>query len=128
MLYHLSEQKGLTVLNPKIPECALPMYENTTIKRVCFSDFIGGCLSALQGIPTTYYVYVPKHNIKVHKPSVKEVRDAKYTHEYWSLKDVEVKCIGVIKSDWYTSLKMYNTKKGSVAFFNVPFKWVEKYE
>ena len=50
-LYHLSKTKDLTILEPKVPECAVPMFEDTTTKRVCFSDNIEGCLSALQDGP-----------------------------------------------------------------------------
>ena len=63
MLYHLSQVNNLELLTPKVPECAIPMYEDTKTKRVCFSDSIDGCLSALQS-PGKYYVYIPKENIQ----------------------------------------------------------------
>lgn len=127
MLYHLSTQKGLTKLTPKIPECAVPMFENTNIKRVCFSDFIGGCLSALQDLPRKYYVYTPCSDIIVYKPSVDEVRDAKYTHEFWSLQPVKIKCIGIIQSENYIKTEQHNTGRGRTTFFHYPYHWVEKY-
>lgn len=86
MLYHLSTRGGLTELTPKIPECAVSIHEDTSTERVCFSDFIEGCLSALQDLPRKYYVYVPRNEIKdddIYYPTVNDVRDAKYTHEVW---------------------------------------------
>lgn len=57
-LYHLSEDGTLNVLTPRVPECAIEMYEDVKTKRVCFSDFIEGCLSSLQDLPKKYYVYI----------------------------------------------------------------------
>lgn len=130
-LYHLSLKENLTKLTPKIPECAISMYENTTIKRVCFSDYIEGCLSALQDKPRKYYVYIPKNEISkenIYYPTVDDVRDAKYTHEVWILEEIEVKCIGIIQSFNYDWTKRYNTGKGRTTFFHYPYKWVNNFE
>lgn len=131
MLYHLSLDETLTTLTPRIPECAVSIYEDTTTKRICFSDFIEGCLSALQDMPRKYCVYVPQDDISnddIYYPTVKEVRDAKYTHEVWVLKEVKVKCIGVIESMDYDWSKQYNTGRGRTTFFHYPYRWVEKYD
>ena len=48
MLYHLSSDTNLKLLTPKIPNGAVPEYEEMTTPRVCFSDTIEGCLSAVQ--------------------------------------------------------------------------------
>lgn len=128
MFYHLSQISDLVELEPKIPECAVSMFENTTIKRVCFSDFIGGCLSALQDLPRKYYVYIPVNEENMYKPSVDEVRDAKYTHEFWCLNKVKVKCIGIIKSENYTKVEQHNTGRGRTSFFHYPYKWLLKFE
>lgn len=124
MYYHLSTKPNLTVLTPRIPECAVSIYEDTGTKRVCFSDFIGGCLSALQDLPRKYYVYVPVDNVEMYKPSVDEVRDAEFTHEFWCLKSITVKCIGIIESFDYTKVEQHNSGRGRVAFFHYPYKWI----
>lgn len=130
ILYHLSEQGGLEKLTPRIPECAVPIYEDTSTERVCFSDFIEGCLSALQDLPRKYYVYIPQDEIRnedLYYPTVDDVRDAKYTHEVWVLKEVKVKCIGIIKSLDYDWTKRHNTGRGTTTFFHYPYQWVRKY-
>ena len=129
MLFHLSETKNLNILEPQIPECAIPMYEDIYTERVCFSDSIDGCLSALQDSPNEYYVYVPLKEISqddIHKPTVYECRDTKYTHEVWMLKPVEVKCIGLIKSFASNFEKRYNSGRGRVTIFRYPYEWIEK--
>ena len=85
MYYHLSVDGTLTVLTPKIPECAVSIYENVDTKRVCFADTIEGCLSALQDGPKDYYVYIPMMNLddkNIYHPTVEDVRDL--TNEYVS--------------------------------------------
>lgn len=129
-LYHLSPKKGLSKLIPKVPSCAISYYEDTTVKRVCFSDYIEGCLSALQNMPMKYYVYVPKGKIKrsqLHKPTVNEVRDARYTHEVWVLEEIEVECIGVIESSNWDWSERHTTKRGVTTFFHYPYEWKEIY-
>lgn len=128
MLYHLSLQSNLSELIPNVPECAVSIYENTTIKRVCFSDFIEGCLSAMQDLPHKYYVYTPIQNVNVYTPSVDEVRDVKINHEYWVLDKVKVKCIGIIQSENYVKFEQHNSGRGRVTFFHYPYTWIEKYE
>ena len=130
MLYHLSTNKNLSILTPRIPECAISIYENTRIKRVCFSDSIDGCLSALQNIPTKYYVYVPYNlqNEDIYYPTENDVRDAKHTHEIWYLNEINVKCIGAIKSFNYDYNKKYDTNRGEITVFHYPYKWIEKYK
>lgn len=128
ILYHLSVDDNLTLLTPRIPECAVSIYEDTSIKRVCFSDYIEGCLSALQDLPRKYYVYVPEEEIQesdIYYPTVDEVRDVKYTHEVWILKEVRVKHIGIIQSFDYDWSKAHNTGRGRIHFFHYPYKWIE---
>lgn len=130
-MYHLSLDGGLTSLTPNVPECAIPMYEDTFVKRVCFSDYIEGCLSALQDMPRKYYVYTPSEDINeenLYCPSVSEVRDSKYTHEIWVLKEIKVKCIGIIRSFDYDWERRHNTGKGRTTFFHYPYQWIEKWD
>lgn len=130
MLYHLSKARKLKTLTPKIPECAVPQYEDTKTKRICFSDSIDGCLSALQ-CPGKYYVYIPKENISedsIYYPTVDDVRDAKYTHEVWVLSEINVKCIGIIKcSDIYVKERR-NSGRGRVNVFHGQYEWLRKYK
>lgn len=107
------------------------MYEDVTAKRVCFSDFIHGCLSALQSLPGVYYVYIPDQEISesdIHYPTVDEVRDSKYTHEVWVMRDVKVKCIGAIRTENYAWTKHHNSGRGRVTFFYYPYQWIERKE
>ncbi len=132
MLYHLSESKNLSILEPRIPECAVSMFEDKSTKRICFSDNIEGCLSSLNDTESTYYVYVPDEPLnenEIYHPTVKDVIDAKVTGEVWITKQIKVKCIGIIQSQMYDWYKRYNTGLGKRAvFFHYPYKWIEKYE
>lgn len=128
MLYHLSTNPNIKRLMPKIPSCAVGQYENLTAKRICFSDSIENCLSALQDIPNKFYVYTPiKENIATYTPTVNEVIDAKIHHEVWSFKAVNVKCIGIIQSENYTEVTRHNSGRGRVCFFKYPYKWIKKF-
>lgn len=121
----------MKVLTPKVPECAVSIYEDVVTKRVCFSDFIEGCLSALQDLPRKYYVYVPQDEIEgnsIYYPTVNDVRDAKYTHEVWILNEIKVKCIGVIESLDYNWTEKHNTSRGTTTFFHYPYQWIRKYQ
>lgn len=129
MLYHLSTKKNLKVLTPRVPECALSSHEDVKTERICFSDFIEGCLSSLQDIPNKYYVYVPDQELNesdIHIPTVDEVIDAKYTHEVWVMKEIKVKCIGVIKSEYYDWSKHHNSGRGRTTFFHYQYEWNKK--
>ena len=131
-LYHLSKTKDLTILEPKVPECAVPMFENTTTKRVCFSDNIEGCLSALQDGPSVYYVYILNEHIEesfLYYPSVNEAIDCKLTNEIWIKKKIHVKCIGIIQTQNYDWSKRHNTGIGKRAtFFHYSYEWIEKFD
>jgi len=129
ILYHLSLDSGLTSLTPRVPECAISTYENTSTKRICFSDFIEGCLSALQDSPSKYYVYIPENiqEDEIYYPTVYDVRDCKYTHEVWVLNTIKVKCIGIIESSECDWIKRHNSGRGRTTFFHYPYKWIEKW-
>lgn len=125
LLYHLSTIKGLEILIPKVPETAISGLEDTSIKRVCFSDSIEGCLSALQDIPRKYYVYSPCEEVVPYYPRVDEVRDAKYTHEVWVTKNVKVKCLGIIESWGPEGYKNHNSGRGRVAVLKYFYRWLD---
>ena len=132
MLYHLSKVPNLTRLDPKIPSNALKEFEDTITERVCFSDNIYGCLSALQDIPSKYYVYVPNEKLKkkdVYKPTADDVLDCKLTHEIWVKRSLKVRCIGIIQSENHEySIKEVIDENRSATYFHYPYKWIEKYE
>lgn len=114
-LYHISgdinnlrEKKFI----PRIPECKMDL-ENGTIKRICFSDSILGCLRALpedgngvgskanqrlkRGVPIVYDVYIiDSEEIKnIYTPKYLYekgyVNDSLITNEYWILEEVIAK-------------------------------------
>lgn len=131
MFYHLSTKKNLKYLTPRIPECAVSLYEDVATKRVCFSDSIEGCLSAIQQGPAKYYVYIVAEdpdNFDIHYPTVDEVRDAKFTHEVWILTKVKVKCVGVITCDNWDWKKQHNSGRGRITYFHYPYHWIEQYD
>lgn len=114
-LYHLSgdinnlKEKRFI---PRIPDCMMEN-ENKTIKRICFSDNILGCLRALpeegngigskannrlrRGIPIVYDVYTIEvdNNINTYSPEYLNkkgyVKDSLLTKEYWILEEVIAK-------------------------------------
>lgn len=129
MLYHLSKDGDLKILTPKVPESAVASYEDVTTKRICFSDSIDNCLSALQ-CSGAYYVYIPKEDIRedsIYYPTVDDVRDAKYTHEVWILTEIEVECIGIIKSSDTYIKERRNSGRGRVTVFHYQYEWIERY-
>lgn len=132
MLYHLSTNGNLKVLEPRVPRYAVETHEDVKTKRICFSGFIDGCLSALQDLPNKFYVYVPEREVNetdIHIPTVDEVIDAKCNHEVWVMREIKVKCIGVIQTENYDWTKRHNTgKKQRVTFFHYPYKWIERYD
>ena len=135
-LYHLSESNDIKVLHPQIPENGLAMYEELITPRVCFSDSVNGCLSAIQqGGELYYYVYVPVNDeLKFIIPTKDQVCDAFLTGEVWMLHDVDVKCIGVIKTSGnyniINRISIINRigKKDTVALYEYDWRWIDKYE
>lgn len=125
MWFHLSDDNGLTELTPKVPSCAIPMYENVSTKRICFSDSIDGCLSALDP-PTDsmLYAYTPIEEINAIKPDVNDVRDAKYTWEVWSLNKVQVKNIGKVMVIKLKESKNKNSGRGRVCIRTYDWKFI----
>lgn len=50
ILIHVSIDKDLKEITPRIPECAIKGTEDRTIERCCFSDDIDKCLKAIEPI------------------------------------------------------------------------------
>lgn len=102
-LFHLSRRNDdQMILKPKVPDNFLTRngYEDTKTPRVCFSDDIGKCLTALSQDVTgeTFNVYTPDdERYEVYKPSVEAVPDSEITGELWITKPVRVIKIGSIR-------------------------------
>lgn len=131
MFYHLSEVAGLYKLTPRIPSIALDTYEDTTIPRVCFSDSIDGCLSALQ-YAGNFFVYIPLNEPKLIIPTREQVKDAEFTHEHWCLEEVPVKCLGKVNAGWNYRIKNHVIQIGEVEetvdVFHFPWHWSKKFK
>lgn len=86
-LYHISEEKNLKILTPRIPDNYFTEngYEDNTTKRVCLSTSISGALAGLgmnlEGKVLT--VYKPEDKIITKKPNKKQVPDIEITDEVW---------------------------------------------
>ena len=102
-LYHVSESKKITRLNPRVPknERTEIGVENSTTKRICLAPSIEQCLQAINVEKgKEYCVYVPKKNLmyyNIYKCSDKEVPDSNITDEYWCLGPMEVEPLYLIK-------------------------------
>lgn len=100
-LYHISNRKGITNINPSIPNNFMTKngYEENKTKRVCFAPSVDQCLMGLSRNCEggEFYVYAPDGDYKTYTPSIKEVPDVKITGEVWIKEPVNVKCVGKIK-------------------------------
>ena len=129
MLYHISTYKNIEVLSkcvPKsIPKGKLKTLENVTIERVCFSETIDGCLSAIcPSINKNLYVYVPiDSNLKPYKPTLKQVFDSKVTNEMWVMDDVPVKCVGILQTMDIRGKVMHKNYIKVDGFMEYIFNW-----
>ena len=131
-LYHISNRKGITNINPSIPNNFMTKngYEENKTKRVCFAPSVGQCLMGLsrncEG--EEFYVYAPDGDYKTYTPSIKEVPDVKITGEIWIKESVNVKCIGKIRVlDTNKSPgKSYSYGNNQTAeLYAFDYKWIE---
>lgn len=94
-LYHVSRhQLDKIILYPRIPE-GNGYDENTTIKRICFSTSIQGCLNSIKNkifINDILHIYTLNYNknLKYKIPNVTDVYDVKITNEVWVLNKCSV--------------------------------------
>lgn len=131
-LYHISNRKGITNINPSIPNNFMTKngYEENKTKRVCFAPSVDQCLMGLsrncEG--EEFYVYAPDGDYKTYTPSIKEVPDVKITGEIWIKESVNVKCIGKIRVlDTNKSPgKSYSYGNNQTAeLYAFDYKWIE---
>ncbi len=137
-IYHLSYDSNLTHLTPNIPcnrmEIELSrnrkIIEEEVTKRICFSNSISNCLTALAPIPITeWYVYTPDEEVDVYYPTPQQVPDCMMTNEVWVTKECKVKCIGKIKADISTEIeKRRNSEYGyRLIITTYDWEWIENY-
>lgn len=125
-LYHVSSDNKLSKLTPRIPECACLAYEDTDTPRVCCSNSIDGCLSAIQEGEGRFFVYEIDGKYPIITPTPEQVRDAKHTGEVWILEEVKVNLIGEIEVEDYNRKECYLIGKKDVYVMYYPWKWISK--
>ena len=90
------------ILTPRIPESLEIDREDNKTKRICVSNSIIGCLSAIgqnlyidQEVKVYYCdIYDMKY---IHQPTVEEVADVEYTGEYWLLSETKFNLLKKVK-------------------------------
>lgn len=129
------------LLQPRIPDNFLTQIgaEDNKTPRVCFSDSIDGCLIALsrnlKGMKLFVHVADCDESVlrQFRHPTTEEVPDANITDEVWSLKPVEIKCIGQIqvKKAYPKPLPYkYTDRDGTqktAELYSWDWSWIEKY-
>lgn len=96
-LFHLSQDDKIQKLIPRVPYKLWQEHEDNYVERICFSDSINGCLRALFADDgAKYYIYIPQRQIKIYRPSEKEVVDQEITNEIWGVDEVPVTKIGTL--------------------------------
>jgi hypothetical protein len=92
--------------------------ENDTVKRICVSDSIEGCILATDSLCGTAYIYVPRHPKHVTRDMpLYMVPDARETGEHWILNKTLMVKLGSIEI-------IYNNYKTN----EIKYKWLRKYK
>lgn len=131
-LYHISEKELNTyTLEPRIPNNVYTQcgFEDKTIKRICFSPTIDGCLIAVSNDEVKLFnVYEPEsyNDLKIKIPTKKEVIDCEHTNEVWVLNKIKLKKIGVIKTTKPNRRYRITTKNFTDCFFIWDWEWVKE--
>lgn len=126
--YHVSNNKKLTHLTPKIPENAVEGFEELETKRVCVAESVENCLRAIMPADNEkLYVYQVISNKKPYKPFIYQVTDCKETGEFWFLEDVKVRLVGKIKIITEISKKEVKNYKKRSGFWvrDYSYEWLE---
>ena len=91
--YYFASKKNFDgeTLIPRIPTNKMKC-EDDIIQRICVSQSINGCLTAVGGFNIGDIIYI--HNCKSNsaiQPHLKQVNDVCFTGEQWILEPVEMK-------------------------------------
>ena len=126
-LYHISEHEGIKELHPSIPSNFLTKngYEENKTPRVCFTNSIDKCLTALSENCENkkYYIYTPDADYNVYTPSTSEVPDRNITGEVWIKESVKVKCVGkILCTDSYGDPLKYKYGNDTAELFKWKYK------
>ena len=137
-LYFLSNTSmDQTILQPRIPNNYLVKngYEDDKTKRICFAPSIDKCLMGLsrnlKGERLCVHIAVDYDNLKMKKPTVKEVPDSKITGEIWILEPVELKYIGDIEVIKDKGLEGHKFKYGDnkeAELYDWEWKWIKRFD
>ena len=137
-LYFLSNTNmDQTILQPRIPNNYLVKngYEDDKTKRICFAPSIDKCLMGLsrnlKGERLCVHVAVDYDNLKMKKPTVKEVPDSKITGEIWILEPVELEYIGDIEVIKDKGLEGHKFKYGDnkeAELYDWEWKWIKRFD
>lgn len=126
-LIHLSEiNHDGQWFKPRVPDSIVTFgsdKEDNKVRRVCFSNSISGAFYAINftGKWQKLYIHVPENiedivkRRKLCKPTIEQVFDADYCHEYWIKCKVKLKCIGYIAIS-YPTYNSYLVNKPKVNF------------
>lgn len=80
-------------LFPKIPKNKMKHEDNKTL-RICVSQSINGCLTAIGGFRIGEFVYIHEcESENVIQPTIEQVEDVCFTGEQWILEPVVMKRI-----------------------------------
>ena len=87
-----------TILKPRIPMNRMNAEEKVT-PRICTSQSIDGCLTALCGFDEhdIIHVYECRCDTPAYSPSIEEVADVIFTGEEWFLSDTKIKLLMTIR-------------------------------
>lgn len=92
MQYYFASKERMNnmIIEPRIPKNRLPD-ENNKIKRICVSQSINGCLTAVGGFKIGDVVYIHKcqYNDPI-QPDINDVCDVYLTGEVWITEPVKL--------------------------------------
>lgn len=123
------------IITPQIPDNFFTKngYEDNTTKRICFSDDVGKCLTALsKNVKNqTFNVYTidEKESYELYKPSKALVPDVDITGELWVLKPVKLVKIGTIKctgDDGKPGKKFKYGNNKEAELYGWKYEWIER--
>lgn len=133
-IYHLSPSNlNNTFLHPRTPDNFFTKngFEDARTKRVCFSTEIDGCLLGMSMNLTgkILYVHQPVSDVRIIRPTVKQVPDSKITKEVWVKDKVKIKCIGIIQviKDKGTDGIPFKYGNNVAELYEWDWKWIKKF-